>query len=263
MSMSNEFGKMLKLWRQRLGLSQLDLSVASGMSTKHISFLETGRSQPSKEAVVKLATALSLSNNDTQLLIDHAGYTGQLDTDAPPSRVEMALLTMLEKQEPYPGAISDYTLTPKYLNNASLKMLDWFEIDISEFSSIVELIFSEQGFRPYITNWEEMSRIALRLTKMKKLAMADNEIFQQNLDKVLKMPEVKKMWQEDEGFVGNTEPIVPVSVSAKGIDMQWIVVLSTFGTPRNVSLDEYQMEFFYPADEATKQFAEDFLTVKT
>lgn len=254
--MSNEFGKMLKLWRKQLGLSQLDLSLQSAISAKHISFLETGRSVPSREMVMKLAASLSLSDEDSHLLLKHAGLDVTISAESKEaSPVELALKRMLDKHEPYPGVISDYTLMPQYLNNAALKMLDMFGIDVGGFSSIIEIIFSERGFRPYIVNWEQASTVALRLTKMKAMAMQDDEQFQMQLEKVLENPEVKKYWEINKDYIGNTDPIVPIDVNFNGEVLRWEVILSTFGTPRNVSLDEFQMEFFYPADEKTKAFA--------
>ncbi len=258
--MKNEFGQLLKLWRQRLGLSQLELSMQSDISAKHLSFLETGRSLPSREMIFKLSNCFNLSFEDTNTLLRLAGFQAEERKDNV-NTVENALQDMLDKHEPYPGVISNYCLEPQMINNAALRMLSWLDIDITEFSSIMDVFFAPDGISPYIVDWERTAQDAVRLIKLKALAMKDSEQFQENLDQILSYPDFKAVWDGDNTSFGATDPIIATRLCHKGITLHWRIVLSTFGTPRSVSLDEYQMDFFYPVDDITRQFAYEVLSV--
>lgn len=258
--MSNAFGTLLKLWRQRLGFSQLNLSIQSGISTKHLSFLETGRSLPSADMVNKLAETLTLSNEDANLLLQHAGLKNNTDNDAL-KRNHETLQMILNKHEPYPGVVSNYSLQPLFFNHSALAMIEWLEIDITPFNNIIELIFDERGMLPYLNNWQETAITILRLLKVKSLTMKNDPLFLDNLNKTLSNPKIKNLWLSVKNFSGNTSPMIEYSIKNKGETLEWVAVLTTFGTPRNISLDEYQMEFFYPRNEKTKIFAQNNFSI--
>ena len=256
--MKNEFGQLLKLWRQRLGLSQLELSMQSGISAKHLSFLETGRSSPSCDMIFKVSNCFNLSFEDTNILLRRAGFQAEERQDNVNS-VANVLQDILDKHEPYPGVISNCCLEPLMLNQGALKMLSWLDVDFTKYSTIMDMFFSPDGIGPYIVDWNKTASDAVKLIKLKSLAMKDNEDFQSNLKKILSYSEFKNIWDSDDIPSGSTDPIIDAQLCHKGVKLHWRIVLSTFGTPRSVSLDEYQMDFFYPVDEATKQFAYEFL----
>ena len=262
--MHNGFGQLLKLWRQRLGLSQLALSLQSGISAKHISFLETGKSQPSREMVNTLALSMNLSAGDCNLMLKQAGLQAHSSAQQQGKTLQ-ALQMILDKHEPYPGIISNYYLQPQMYNHATLAILQWLDIDLSQFDNMVDFIFSDKGLRSALVNWSEMSSLALRLIKLKSLTMQNDVVFQASINKILANKELRALWENDDASansIGNTEPVIPCKIQHKGHSLHFEAVLMTYGTPRSVSLEEYQLELFYPADQKTRDFTEQFL-IKT
>lgn len=259
--MDNGFGQLLKLWRQRLGLSQLALSLQSGISAKHISFLENGKSQPSREMVNTLAMSMSLSAGDCNLLLKQAGLQAPANTLNQGKTVK-ALQMILDKHAPYPGIISNYSLQPQMYNHSAIALLQWLDIDLSQFSNVMDIIFSEKGLRSVLVNWAEITSIALRLIKLKSLTMQDDVVFQTSLSNILANEELRVLWDNEDASgngVSNTEPVIPCKIMHKGHSLYFEAILMTYGTPRSVSLEEYQLELFYPADEISKDFCHQYL----
>ena len=254
--MDNGFGQLLKLWRKRLGLSQMDLSSKSTISAKHISFLETGKSQPSREMVNTLAKAMGLTEGDRNLLLRQSNHQVNESLE-PQNRALHALQMVLDKHEPYPGLVSNHALQPLILNQSIIAMLNWLDIDISDFTSIIDLLFSNKGLRSMLVNWEHVAVVSLRLLKLKAATQQEDPLFQASLQKILQNSELLALWEQADGSAngqGSTEPIIPCHIEYKGQTLHIEAILMTYGTPRSVSLEEYQLELFYPVDEASKNF---------
>ena len=126
---ASEFGQSLRYWRAKRGVSQLQLSADSGISQRHISFMESGRSQPSREMVLKLGLVLDVPLRQRNLLLLAAGYAplyrerSLSDPELQP--VRQALEYMLAQQEPYPAVVVDRLWNLVMANASAMRMLDW------------------------------------------------------------------------------------------------------------------------------------------
>ncbi len=126
---ASEFGQSLRYWRAKRGVSQLQLSTDSGISQRHISFMESGRSQPSREMVLKLGLVLDVPLRQRNLLLLAAGYAplyrerSLSDPELQP--VRQALEYMLAQQEPYPAVVVDRLWNLVMANASAMRMLDW------------------------------------------------------------------------------------------------------------------------------------------
>ena len=156
------FGPLLRRWRTRRRLSQLDLAVEAGVSTRHLSFIETGRAQPSREMVLLLARALDVPLRDRNDLLTMAGYAPiyrATSLEAPAmAQVRRALDFILRQQEPYPALVLDRHWNVLRVNDGSARVQAVF-LDPKAVAELgppnaMRLMFHPSGFRPYIVNWE-------------------------------------------------------------------------------------------------------------
>src|SRR5262245_27074784 len=124
------FQALLKHFRSRRGLSQLDLALAADISSRHLSFLETGRARPSREMVLRLGSTLGASLREQNSLLEAAGFEAEFDdpalADGLPAPIESALSRMLAQQEPYPLTVLGRTYDVFRANGAAQQLLSRF-----------------------------------------------------------------------------------------------------------------------------------------
>ena len=159
-----ELGPLLRHWRDRRGKSQLDLTVDTGVSQRHISFIESGRSTPSRQTLMEIAGALDIPLRERNTLLLAAGYAplyAEGAWDAPEMQSIMkALERMLRQQEPFPAVVMDRHWNVLTTNAAMPRFLDCF-IDRAARRgprNLLHLMFDPQGLRPFVVNWEETAR---------------------------------------------------------------------------------------------------------
>src|SRR5262245_16977572 len=158
------FGTLLREWRQLRQMSQLRLAEAAEVSTRHISFIETGRSSPSREMVLVLTSALDLPLRERNAMLGAAGFAAvykESDLHAPEmSQVSRALSFMLERHEPYGASVVDGNWNFLRVNRGAMAMIGWFvdEAPSPEVAAnAMRMLFHPQGVRRYIANWEELA----------------------------------------------------------------------------------------------------------
>ena len=158
---SHELGPLLRHWRDLRGKSQLDLSLDSGVSQRHISFIESGRSVPGRQTLIALAQTLDLPLRDRNTLLLAAGYA-PLYSEAAWNAQEMhsvtsALERMLRQHEPYPAMVMDRHWNVLMTNESAPRFFNSF-IDLAARPSprnMLHLMFDPQGMRPFVANWEQ------------------------------------------------------------------------------------------------------------
>lgn len=194
------FGRMLHFWRKTLGLSQEQLSEHLGVSTRHISFLETGRSQPSRLVAASLAESLGLSGRDTAYLMHAAGYSEEQSVFEMPDQlvwIDKAMHTALSRTEPEPAFVHDNFGRIYAVNRAWLAfVLPRVSAELLEGeANIYELVMHPEGLRPQLQNGLALaSGLALYLT-METLHTNDDQgwMLLERLDKARALPEG---WQQ-------------------------------------------------------------------
>ncbi len=257
---SDPFGQQLRFWRKSKGFSQLDLAMNADVSSKHISFLETGRNQPSREMVLLLSSTLELPLRNRNDLLLSAGFSENYSR-TPIHKKEMEsirkiLEMMLSKHDPYPAIVLDWDWNVLMGNCGYNKMMESvksLQADFSTSSNIVELIFDPKGLKPFINNWEEVASTAIQ--RLHREQMENKNRHEDLLKRLLSYPDTPSHWR-NLNFKESTEPMIYVEFKIEDISLKLLTTLSSFGTHIDVTAEEIVIEQYFPADETTKQFFE-------
>lgn len=259
-----DFGYLLRDWRRHRRLSQLALSGRSGISQRHISFLETGRSRPSRPTVVALADALDIPLRERNALLRRSGFApiygeGPLDSQAMAVFRE-ALELALEHHEPYPAMVLDGRWNMVLANQGALRFFSQF-IDIgaaltaigspAEFQ-VIRLCLDERALRPWIVNWEELTYSFLQRARRALLINPNDTLLPVLIDEILDAPGAPAAWRAPD-WATPPAPAVNMVLRQGGSTYALFTMLAHFGAPRDVTLEELSVETFYPADTATRE----------
>lgn len=257
------FGHQLRQWRTMRSISQFNLALDASVSQRHLSWLETGKSQPSREMVIQLAEALDVPLRARNVLLSSAGYapiyseTGiGAEAMAP---VNGALRMMLTHHEPLPGLVLDRLWRIVMTNDAADRMLlsfgepdsMWRNVDPSGHRSLARLTLHSAGLRPFISNWRELASNFMHRLRREALASGADEARQE-------YEELQKLVRDEDLETPDTEPallpVLPLVIENGAMCLKLFSVISTFGTPQDITVDELRIESFFPADDATAQF---------
>jgi transcriptional regulator with XRE-family HTH domain len=256
------FGALLKRWRAARKLSQLDLSLQSDVSQRHLSFLESGRARPSQHMVMQLAEALDVPLRERNTLLQAAGFApfyrqrGLSDADMAP--VQDALTRMLEHHDPYPAVVFDRDFNILMENQAFGGLLDLFGDRTAVWQAccpdgvpnLLRLTFHPLGARPYILNFDEVGAVMLGRAYRETLAQGSDAI-RAFIAELRRDPAIPAHWHAgDPGIV--PPPVLPLVLGRGGIELRLFTMVSTFGTPHDITTDEIRVELFFPGDPGTE-----------
>ena len=255
------FGGVLQSWRKRRRLSQLDLGLEAGVSSRHISFLETGRAGPSRDMVLRLAAALDLPLRERNDLLFAAGYAQRyaersLD-DAGVEEARRALQFVLEVHEPNPAFVLDrYWQIVLWNRTQALMLRELTGLDGSPADlNALDLVFKPGLGREEIVNWEEVARAVLRRLRRQVARVGPDDPLCERWRGVLDMPGVREL---DLAEDANRPPqvLVPMKIRQGDQIFTWFSTLAVFGATGDVTLEELVIESFFPADEPTRKYVE-------
>ena len=183
-----------------MSLSQEELAMRTGMSTRHVSFLENGRSMPSREAVLELAATLGLGREDQDNLLMASGLMPKkVDTDLSEESLRWlrkALNQTLRRIEPCAAIISDRYANVLLLNRAWLALHRQVlpAAELQEPLNLYRLLFSEQGLRPLLVDWDDVA-CRLLMTLQQEVLLSGDVQAQQQLEALLEYPAIPDDWQ--------------------------------------------------------------------
>ncbi|MBX2798340.1 MAG: helix-turn-helix domain-containing protein [Myxococcales bacterium] len=253
------FPALLKHWRSQRGLSQLDLALAADVSSRHISFLETGRSSPSAAMVSRLAAALDVPLRHVNAMLQAAGHPPAYPEPQPgqplPDSVRRALKLLKDHHEPFPLVVVNRTYDLVDLNAGALTLFTQLLPDPQHLASpmnLARLTFDPQGARPALVNFDEVGRHLLWRLQREALADPNDAPLRELLDELLSMPTVADDWRRADLTVPS-DPALVVHLRAAGQDLRFVTMVTAFQAPQAVSLDELRIETWLPSDEATAQ----------
>jgi transcriptional regulator with XRE-family HTH domain len=256
-----DFGTRLRWWRERRGLSQLDFAGAAGTSQRHLSFLESGRTAPSQDMVLRLATALDLPLRQQNALLLAAGYAPiwrESDLTAPElARVNSALDHMLVQQEPFPGFVVDRRWNLLRANAGAARLTAFLiastPTDPTPRSrpNLADALVSPDGLRPFIVNWEEVALYFLRGVQADASADGTAETAAL-LRRLLAYPGIPGLSQVP-ALEAPPGPVLAIHFRKGGTSLRLFTTIATLGTPQDVTLQEIRIECFFPADEQTAE----------
>ena len=254
---ASAFGAALREWRTRRGLSQLDLAGDAGISSRHLSFVETGRSQPSREMVLLLARALDVPLRDRNDLLSAAGYAPlyrATDLAAPAlAEAQRALDFILRQHEPYPAIVLDRHWQILQANGGTARLAEIFlgpgAAELGQ--NAMRLMLHPAGFRPHIVNWEAMAAALIQWLHRDVLSgLADAET-RRLLEEVLAYPGVPRHWRQLD-LDASTDPFLSIEFRRGDVELRYFSMLTSLGTPHDITLQEIRIESFFPADRATE-----------
>lgn len=260
-----DFSSSLRRWRHKSGLTQLELSLAAGASQRHVSFLESGRTMPSREMVLRLAAALSVPLRQQNGMLMAAGFAPawrESELSAPElAKVDNALNFMLSQQEPYPAVVVDRRWTLLRANQAAAKMVSFLlgppaDPPPSEPANLADALMSPDALRPYLQNWEEVALYFLRGVEADAFADGTRETAEL-FRRLRSYPDAPLLAQlPDLG-----EPRAPVLIMQFRKDetaFNLFTTLATLGVAHDITLQEVRIECFFPADDHTARLFKDW-----
>ena len=251
-------GDHLREWRQRRRLSQLGLALEADISAKHLSFLETGRAQPSREMVLHLAERLDVPLRERNVLLLSAGYAPvfrQRSLDDPAlQRVRYAVDRVLKGHEPYPAIAVDRHWTLIAHNAAVPALIASADPSLLQPPvNVLRLSLHPKGLAPRIANLPEWRAHLLMRLRQQIDVTADGELIKL-LDELSGYPapgggKAPRAAVKDE-YAG---VVVPLQFNTDAGVLSFFSTTTIFGTPVDVTLSELAIESFFPADAATAE----------
>ena len=260
-AVTSDFTHALRHWRKHRKMSQLDLALAADVSQRHVSWLETGRSQPSRDMVLKLSEAMEVPLRDRNRILNAAGYTGiypEKKLDEPEMSPVLNVLTeMLKFHEPYPAMVVDRFWNIKMKNQAADILFElsgdpdeiWEAIGDDGNKNLALLSVHPKGLRQFISNFDSIAGSFIRRLQREAMESGDPEV----IARFSELGEFVKDIKE-EPMSAPLLPILPLEFDLGGPKLSLFSVISTFGTPQDITTDELRIEAFYPTDEQTARF---------
>jgi transcriptional regulator with XRE-family HTH domain len=259
-----DLGALLRHWRAVRDKSQLDLSLDSGVSQRHISFIEVGRSVPSRPMLMNIAQALDVPLRERNTLLLAAGYApiypddtwNALEMDS----VTRAIGRMLRQHEPYPAVVMDRYWNVLMANDFAPRFFNFF-IDMSARKkprNLLHLMFDPDGMRPFIANWEDVAKSLIQRVYRESVGRVIDDKTQELVSTLLAYPGTKIDWESPAILsavpVNSAVPVIPLSFLKDDKSLNYFSLITTVGTPQTVATQELRIESMFPADEATERY---------
>ena len=249
-------GQLLRDWRTARGMSQLDLAMEAGFSARHVSFIETGRTQPSRQALLVLAETLEVPLRERNRLLEAGGFA-HVYRQTPLAAKEMAhirgvLQFILDRHRPYAAVVLDRYSNCLMGNGVSDQLLSAV-VDpslITEHANFLRMAFHPLGVRRFIVNWQEVAHHLLGRAERELGSASDDE-------------HAVALLEELRGHAGDMshrasvalkagDLLLPIHIRTSHIELRIFSTIMTLGTPKDVTLQELRIETFFPADEASE-----------
>lgn len=265
---STQLGQMLREWRARRGLTQLDLSTTSGLSVRHLSFIETGRAKPTKASLLAIAETLDIPLRERNRLLETAGLAAAY-AQTPLEAAEMAHLRevlqfLLNSHEPFSAIVLDRYANCLMSNRPAALLIralaDPTLITGGKLNHL-RVVFHPKGVRRFIVNWDEVSRHMMERVERELTRFADDV-------------QAADLLAELRSYVPGPPPVarhdlcpadllLPVHIRKGDIDLQIYTAIMTLGMPRDVLLQELRIETFFPADPRSRAAWDELLAAES
>ncbi|MCE9523363.1 MAG: helix-turn-helix transcriptional regulator [Alphaproteobacteria bacterium] len=254
----SSFPQLLKTWRQKRRMSQLELALSSGVSQRHVSFLESGRAKPSRSMLLQLSETLEVPLRERNDWLTAAGFAPvfrarPLD-DPQMSQVMNAVRLMLSNHEPFPAIAIDRAWNIR-LSNRPFEMLAammggdvWTRVGGPN-RNLMRLFFHPNGIKPYVANWNAIAPLLWHRARREAEALAGEEM-KVVLAELAQHQDAETLWAAEGASL---VPVLPLEVEKDGARISLFTVIATFGTAQDITADELRIESFFPADEATEK----------
>ena len=259
----SDFGSALRYWRSRRGHTQLRLSTDSQISQRHISFLESGRAQPSKELIMKLGLVLEIPLRERNAMLLAAGFAPAYQerklSDPELKAVQQALDFMLLQQEPYPAVVVDRLWNLVMTNRPAVQLMQWL-LDLPKDKSlsiegvnILKLTLDPAALRKYIVNWQDVCADLLHWIQREAMGDGPGSEATRLLAELVAYPGIHDAAQTSNPDTRKL-PFLATKIRKDGVELNLFSAITTMGTPHDVTVHELRIETFFPADAATAEW---------
>ncbi|MCG9875756.1 MAG: helix-turn-helix transcriptional regulator [Leptospiraceae bacterium] len=252
---NQDIGNLIQFWRKLNRISQMDLALNVGISSKHLSFIETGKSKPSRDLIVRISNTLKLSLRHRNAFLRAAGFSAEFSEEPLSSSklatVHQAIQSILTKHEPFPGIVVDQKYNILLKNNGFEKMIEKFlgPNNRNKYNNSFKILFAKDGLRNYTQNWNFIEQFLL--------SRLMNEIIEtQNNDLVKLYNEITQVKNKTTSFslqMDASLPYINLSFKKENTIANFFTMITTLGTALDLTVQELRVELFYPSDEATKK----------
>ena len=250
--MAAQVGELLRDWRTRRRLSQLDLALGAGVSTRHLSYVETGRSRPSPELVLSLAEHLEVPLRERNALLLAAGYApryreSRLD-DAAMAPARASIQQMLDAHHPYPALVVDRRWNLVMANAAAFALVGLLPPELAVAPvNVYRITLHPDGLSRHSPNADEW--VVAWLDTLRRQALLTGDAHVQALyDEVSMYPAAIAALDASGLPAGDPPVVIPVTLDTPAGRTSLFTTITTFGTALDITLDELMVELFWPAD---------------
>jgi len=250
-------GELLRDWRARRHRSQMDVALAVSVSTRHLSFVETGRSRPSPELVLAIAMELDVPLRERNTLLLAAGYAPRytetsLD-DPAMSRMRASIQRMLDAHDPYPGVAIDRAWNVVLNNAAAVLLLEGIpEHVLAPSLNVYRVCLHPEGLAARTVNFDDWATYLLGQLERSIIVTGDTSLVELAAE-VRSYPDVARLADSPRAREWDDPPLlIPFEMAAGDQVLSMFTTLTMFGTPRDVTLEEIAIELFFPGDDRTE-----------
>jgi transcriptional regulator with XRE-family HTH domain len=249
-------GTLLRLWREKRRLSQLAVALEAGVSSRHLSFVETGRAGASPEMILRLSETLGIPLRERNEILLAAGFAPAFPelsmTSAPLRMVTESLQRLLDAHHPYPGVALDRRWNVVLTNAAARRLMALLPAHLTVPSiNMFRASLHPDGFAAVTSNFAEWGRYLMRELEQLADSTLDASIVAL-LDEMRALPNVRNLLHAAPAVrelpVG---ALIPCVITLPNARLSLFTTLATLGTPRDVTLSELTVELFYPSDPDT------------
>ena len=248
-------GDILRFWRKLNRISQLDLALDVGVSSKHLSFVETGKSQPSRNLILKMAHSLNLPLRHRNAFLKAAGYAAEFGEEPFNGQkmeiVRQALHRMLEKHEPYPAFVVNTGYKILMTNSGFDQIVKFYlgENALKKYDNAYRITFAEDGLRQYIKDWPIIEHFMLGRLWEEVVSTQNDELFGLYED----ISQLGTSGDQINFQIDNNLPVMNLTLEKHSMKASFFTTITTLGTPLDLTTQELRIESLFPADEETKK----------
>ncbi len=247
--MQNAFGAVLKEWRGRRRMSQLDLGLAANVSARHISFLETGRSRPSRSMVRMLCDSLEMPHGARNAVLSAAGFAPAYRRrdleDDDMAQVRAAVEWTLQRHDPFPAMALDKHWTIVRTNRSAAFILQG--AGLAEGDSLLEALTQSERLAEVLDNWTEVAEHMIVRLRTESAHLGGDPVLDAAVEKLTAALPVKP-----HGNDGPLPAVVPARYRAGETILSLFSTIAQFGSAEDIALAELKIELMFPADEPSR-----------
>jgi transcriptional regulator with XRE-family HTH domain len=245
-----QLGELLRYWRQERGKSQLDLSMDTGISQRHLSFVESGRSSPSRDLLTVVSEALNIPLRERNALLLASGFAPQYreqSIDAGQMKiVTQAIDRMLKQHEPHPALVLDRYWNVVRANEAAPRFFGSF-IDLEKWPkprNLLNLMFDPAGLRPFVEEWETVAAGLLQRVRREAVGQVVDAKLRELLKRLWEYPGVADL----KPSLAAQSPVLPMVFRKGNQRFSYFSLITTVGTPQCITAQELRVECMFPTD---------------